>query len=95
DEDNLEGWVDEVDKLSEEELENLQGDAGPVKLVLFKTINLTTKLLPAWHQAVKKCSLKPKLLPRDVPTQWNSSTDMLGVAIEYKEAINEMTSDRS
>ncbi len=34
--DDLEGWVDEVDELTEEELENLQADLIPVMLVLFK-----------------------------------------------------------
>ncbi|TFK60802.1 hypothetical protein BDN72DRAFT_778952, partial [Pluteus cervinus] len=59
-----------------------------------KIINSTTKLLPAWHRAVKRHGLKARLLPRDVPTWWNSSTNMLEVVIEYKSAIDDLTSDR-
>ena len=32
-----------------------------------------------------------KLLPRDVSTHWNSTFDMLSVAIDYRAAIDKMT----
>lgn len=33
-------------------------------------------------------------MPRDVSTQWNSSYDMLCFAIEYRKAIENITSER-
>jgi hypothetical protein len=35
-----------------------------------------------------------KIMPRDVSTRWNSTYDMLRFAIEYRQAIESMTSDR-
>ncbi|TFK60876.1 hypothetical protein BDN72DRAFT_744599, partial [Pluteus cervinus] len=86
--DNIEGWVDEIEELFAEDRQNLDAHRAPVKLVLFKlrtfsckVINSTIKLLPAWYRAVKKSKLKAKLLPRDVPTRWNSHTDLLETAV--------------
>ena len=31
---------------------------------------------------------------RDVSTRWNSTFDMLDFAVEYRQAVEEMTSDR-
>ena len=33
-------------------------------------------------------------MPRDVPTRWNSTFDMLDFALGYREAIDEITSNR-
>jgi len=33
-------------------------------------------------------------MPRDVSTRWNSSYDMICFAIEYRKAIENMTSER-
>ena len=34
------------------------------------------------------------MLPRDVSTRWNSTFDMLNVAIDYRSTIDAMTSNR-
>ena len=36
-----------------------------------------------------------QLMPRDIKTRWNSTYDMLNFAVEHRDAINVMTSDRS
>ncbi|KAF8165730.1 hypothetical protein B0H34DRAFT_643420, partial [Crassisporium funariophilum] len=73
--DNLEGWVNEVALLS----------VRPVRLVLvkiqklaFKTVHSSTILLPEWRRV-----LTDRLSPRDVSTRWNSTFDMLHVALRY------------
>lgn len=35
-----------------------------------------------------------RMMPRDVATRWNSTYDMLLFALEYREAIDEITGDR-
>ncbi len=35
-----------------------------------------------------------KIMPRDVSTRWNSTYDMLCFAIEYRKAIENLTSER-
>lgn len=34
------------------------------------------------------------MMPRDVSTRWNSTFDMLNFAIDYRPAIDSMTSNR-
>lgn len=35
------------------------------------------------------------MMPRDVQTRWNSTYDMLVFAVAYREAIDELTADKS
>src|SRR6266550_8525981 len=35
--------------------------------------------------------LDAKLIPRDVSTQWNSTFDMLDVAVQYRKGVDAMT----
>jgi hypothetical protein len=34
------------------------------------------------------------MMPRDVPTRWNSTFDMLDFAVQYRPAINVITDNR-
>lgn len=36
-----------------------------------------------------------RIMPRDVATRWNSTYDMLAFALEYRQAIDDITGDRS
>jgi hypothetical protein len=40
-------------------------------------------------------ALPPRLIPHDVTTQWNSTYDMLKVAVAYCAAIDDITADKS
>lgn len=57
-------------------------------------INSTTILLPTWKELLEGLELRVKLMPRDVRTRWNSTYAMLSFALEYRKAIENLTSDR-
>ena len=61
----------------------------------FAIVHSTTIALPAWHEACATHSLHVRLIPRDVKTQWNSTYDMLNVAMEYRKVINDITANKS
>ncbi|KAJ7491650.1 hypothetical protein B0H11DRAFT_1718756, partial [Mycena galericulata] len=61
----------------------------------FALVNSTTKALPAWRSACGTKNMAVRLLPRDVRTRWNSTYDMLGVAVQYKDVVNMVTADRN
>ncbi|KAL1698450.1 hypothetical protein EV121DRAFT_169751, partial [Schizophyllum commune] len=46
-------------------------------------VNSPTKLLPVWRDACGAHHLSVRMLPRDVKTRWNSTYDMLILAIRY------------
>jgi hypothetical protein len=52
-------------------------------------------LLPTWKVLLEKLELAALIMPHDVKTRWNSTYDMLAFTLEYKEAIKELTSDKS
>ena len=51
-------------------------------------------LLPAWYTILKELDLPPKLILRDISTQWNSSCDLMGFAVEYHEAMDRIAGDQ-
>ena len=59
--------------------------------IAFALKNLTTILLPEWFRMLSTHHLAPCMMPRDVPTCWNSTYDMLEFAIQYCVAIDAMT----
>ena len=56
--------------------------------------NSSTILLPQWTAKLEELGLKVRMMPRDVSTRWNSTFDMLNFAIDYRPAIDSMTSNR-
>ncbi|TFK78992.1 hypothetical protein K466DRAFT_474410, partial [Polyporus arcularius HHB13444] len=57
----------------------------------YKILHSSTVLLPAWHTIVADLNLPPRVLPRDVRTRWNSTYQMLDVALKYREAVDDIT----
>lgn len=53
-----------------------------------------TKLLPEWRRILDELKLPITNLPRDVPTRWNSTFDMLNHALENRKAVDGITRDR-
>ncbi|RDX40981.1 hypothetical protein OH76DRAFT_1306727, partial [Lentinus brumalis] len=95
-----EEWVDEVATLSEEERAEFEANVRPVKLVLvkvrklaFKIVNSPTILMPAWRDLCRELNMPEKLIPRDVPTRWNSTYDMALATVEYKKVYRRITAD--
>ncbi|KAI0693255.1 hypothetical protein C8T65DRAFT_549659, partial [Cerioporus squamosus] len=87
--------ADSLAELSKEEREAFEQEIIPVKLVLvkirtvaFKIIHSTTKLLPRWKELCVELGMLEKLLPRDVHTRWNSTFDMLEVALKYRKVVD-------
>jgi len=56
--------------------------------------NSSTILLPIWNTKLEDLGLNIRMMPRDVATRWNSTFDMLDFAIDYRAAIDDMTSIR-
>ncbi|PBK86091.1 hypothetical protein ARMGADRAFT_941021 [Armillaria gallica] len=97
DEDSL---VDELVAMSVEECKAWEEQVRPAKAILvklcrlsFKIIKSSTILLPAWYAILNKLKLKQRMLLHDVSTRWNSMYDMLVMALEYKRAVKQITSD--
>ncbi|PPQ87566.1 hypothetical protein CVT26_015429, partial [Gymnopilus dilepis] len=99
DPEDLDEWLDEI-QLTPEEEEELKMKVVPITCMLvklrklaFKIVHSTTILLPAWKTLLKELELAARIMPRDVKTRWNSTYDMLAFALEYKEALKELTGD--
>ncbi|KAF8718328.1 hypothetical protein AX14_011892 [Amanita brunnescens Koide BX004] len=50
--------------------------------------------MPRWCELCKTWKKKDKNLPRDVHTRWNSTYDMLDVAIDYRDIIDHLCSEQ-
>ncbi|THU82115.1 hypothetical protein K435DRAFT_598858, partial [Dendrothele bispora CBS 962.96] len=102
DNDDDEGYVDELEEMDEDEKKEFAEKVKPARWALakirrlaFKIINSMTNLLPTWKNTVcSKSDLPYKLIPRDVRTRWNSTYDLLAFACEYQEVIDIFTADR-
>lgn len=57
-------------------------------------MNSSTILLPAYKKRVAELKLPDRLIPRDVSTRWNSTYDMLSMALKYKTVVDAMCADR-
>jgi hypothetical protein len=56
--------------------------------------NSSTIILPQWLKMLKDLGLSVRMMPRDVSTRWNSTFDMLNFALNYRLAIDSITSTR-
>ncbi|KAF9001301.1 hypothetical protein BDQ17DRAFT_1167082, partial [Cyathus striatus] len=88
-EDDNDGWVDEVAALSQADHRVIQEKLRPVKLILVKVCLFilmfsTTKLLPTWKNCLQELNLPVRIIPHDVCTQWNSTYDLLSFLLEYR-----------
>ncbi|KAI6010339.1 hypothetical protein EDC04DRAFT_2580957, partial [Pisolithus marmoratus] len=88
--DNNEGWVDELDDLTEKDWIGLEKSIWPVKLVLvklqrlaYKIVNLLTIILPAWKEILRDLHMTISLMPRDVQMRWNSTLNLLEYALKH------------
>ena len=54
-----------------------------------------TIALPAWRKTCVAQSLRVWLIPCDVKTRWNSTYDMLQMALQYHSAIDHITTDKT
>ncbi|KAF9219129.1 hypothetical protein BS17DRAFT_658061, partial [Gyrodon lividus] len=99
--DDVDGFVDEIEELSDSKCQELLKSIWPIKLVLikirklaFKLIHSTTKLLPAWHTTLEAMRMKKVTnMPCDVSTWWNSTLDMLD--LNHRQAVDSVTQDRA
>ena len=65
-----------------------------MRRLAFKIVHSTTLIKPAWESICNEKGLSQRLIPRDVKTRWNSTYDMLQVALEYRTALDTLCSRR-
>ncbi|KAJ7151171.1 hypothetical protein C8R46DRAFT_841995, partial [Mycena filopes] len=65
-----------------------------IRRFAFAVVHSSTLILPAWRKTCTDHELPPRLIPRDVSTRWNSTYDMLKIAVRYCAAIDDLVLDR-
>ncbi|KZV89379.1 hypothetical protein EXIGLDRAFT_618269, partial [Exidia glandulosa HHB12029] len=65
-----------------------------IRKIAYKVLFSSTKLLPRWKELCEDSKLKVRKLLRDIRTRWNSTYDMLELAIEYRKVVDAITADR-
>jgi hypothetical protein len=48
-------------------------------------------ILPEWYRILEQLKLKKRMMPHDISTRWNSTYIMLCFALDYQQAIDEIT----
>jgi len=94
--------VDELEMLPAHERERVTAETATIRETVtklrqlaFAIIHSTTIALPAWRLTCETLKLKRRLIPRDVVTRWNSTYDMMHFALNYREAIDSITADKT
>ena len=54
-----------------------------------------TITLPTWRHTCSELNLKKRLIPRNVVTRWNSTYDMMHFTLTYRQAVDQITTDKS
>ena len=100
--DDVDDGIDELDELDADARQSIITDTAAIRETVsklrrlsFSIIHSTTIALPAWRRYCKELKLKPRTIPRDVVTRWNSTYYMLSFAVKYRSAIDAMTADKS
>ena len=100
--DDVDDGIDELDALDADAYNTVIADTAAIRETVsklrglsFSIVHSTTIALPAWRRYCKELKLKPRILPRDVVTRWNSTYYMLSFAVKYRSAIDAMTADKS
>ncbi|KAK2461380.1 hypothetical protein APHAL10511_006604 [Amanita phalloides] len=78
----------------EQDIKSVQLVLAKLCKIAHKTVNSTTILLPAWKAPLGELKLDIHLIPCNVTTRWNSTFDMLDMAIRYQLAIDLITQKR-
>ncbi|KAG6904814.1 hypothetical protein DXG01_006989, partial [Tephrocybe rancida] len=92
---------DPFEGLSQEDQDTLLADTEAVQMTLnkirklsFAIVHSTTISLPAWHDTCVEHGLHVHLTPHNVKTHWNSTYNMLTMALEYPVVVDNITSDK-
>ncbi|KAJ6613356.1 hypothetical protein B0H10DRAFT_2222260 [Mycena sp. CBHHK59/15] len=98
DDEGEDAWddMDEVEKADIiERTKQAKAVISRVRKFSFALVHSTTRALPAWRSAFSTKNMAVRLLPRDVRARWNSTYDMLVVAVQYNDVVNTVTADRN
>jgi len=55
--------------------------------------NSSTIILPQWLAKLEELGLHVRMMPPDISTHWNSTFDLLNFTIDYRAAIDTVTSN--